>query len=53
MSYHDLKRATYKAVREHTLTRIHGRPNYRKKELIMKECGKFMVEQKVDYPWSG
>ena len=53
MSYHDLEKSTYDAVRAQPLTRIHGRPSYRKKEILKKECKKTAEELKVDYRWSG
>ena len=52
MSFHNLEKSTCKAVHVQPLTRIHGRPSYRKKEILKKECKKTAVELKVDYPWS-
>ena len=52
-SYHDLEKQTYETIRAKPFTRIHGRPSWRTKERLIKDCRGPALSCKVNYDWSG
>ena len=52
-SYHDLEEQTYRSVIAEHITRIHGKPVWRTKEVMKNELTKIAIKHKVSYDWSG
>ena len=52
-SYHDLETQVYEEIRAGPLTRIPGRPSWRSKEKLVKECRAHAIKQRVSYTWAG
>ena len=52
-SYHDLEDQTYKSVIAEQVTRIHGKPAWRQKEILKREFTRIAIKHKVSYDWSG
>ena len=51
--YHDLDEATYKLVIADGVTRIHGLPTWRAKQLLVTELTTIAKKHKVSYDWLG